>query len=77
MNEQLTLPEPDDSFFGPVIYAYTRAQSLADGILVDVTETAKEAGYKRPAPLRRVKPLLHILIRHLGWINFMTAFRMR
>ncbi len=30
----------------PVIYAYSRAQAIADGVLVDVTETAKEAGMK-------------------------------
>lgn len=32
----------------PVIYAYTRAQAIADGVLVDVTQTAKEAGIKIP-----------------------------
>jgi hypothetical protein len=32
----------------PVIYSYTRAQAIADGVLVDVTGTAKEAGFKHP-----------------------------
>ena len=32
----------------PVIHAYTRAEALADGVLVDVTATAKEAGFKVP-----------------------------
>ena len=31
-----------------VIHAYTRAEALADGVLVDVTATAKEAGFKVP-----------------------------
>lgn len=31
-----------------LIYAYTRAQALADGVLVDVTETAREAGFRWP-----------------------------
>jgi hypothetical protein len=31
-----------------VIYAYTRAQALEDGILVDATALAKEAGFKWP-----------------------------
>ena len=31
-----------------VIYAYTRAQALDDGILVDTTALAKEAGFKWP-----------------------------
>jgi hypothetical protein len=45
------LPEPEDSLFGPVIYSYTRAQALADGVLVDVTEMAKEAGFKLPVAI--------------------------
>ena len=34
-----------------VIYAYTRAQALEDGVLVDVNEMAKEAGMKWPVAL--------------------------
>ena len=34
--------------FGPVIFKYTRAQAIADGALVDVGETAKEAGFLYP-----------------------------
>src|SRR5437773_1494903 len=34
-----------------VIYAYTRAQALEDGVLIDVTETAREAGIKFPVAL--------------------------
>lgn len=29
-----------------VIFSYSRAQAIADGVLVDVTETAKEAGFR-------------------------------
>lgn len=35
----------------PVIFAYTRAQALADGVLVDATPLAKEAGFKYPVAL--------------------------
>jgi hypothetical protein len=35
-------------FFGPVICSYTRDQALADGVLVDVSELAREAGFKIP-----------------------------
>ena len=42
-----------DSPFGPVIYAYTRAQAVADGVQVDVTKTAQEAGIKFPMFLTR------------------------
>ena len=48
---QLAFHEPEDPVFGPVIYAYTRAQAIADGVLVDVTETAKEAGFKLPVAI--------------------------
>jgi hypothetical protein len=36
------------SVFGDVIDVYTRAQAIEDGVLVDVTETAKEAGIVYP-----------------------------
>jgi hypothetical protein len=39
--------------FGPVIYAYTRAQALEDGGQVDVSETAREAGIRFPVYLTR------------------------
>lgn len=31
-----------------LIYSYTRTQALADGVLVDVSELASEAGFKLP-----------------------------
>ena len=34
--------------FGEVIYAYTREQALADGVLIDVSKIAKEAGISFP-----------------------------
>ena len=45
--------ENTDSPFGPVIYAYTRAQAVADGVQVEVTKTAQEAGIKYPLFLTR------------------------
>jgi len=39
--------------FGPVVYAYTRKQAVADGVQVDVTKTAKEAGISFPVFLTR------------------------
>ena len=32
----------------PVIFRYTRAQAIEDGVLVDLTEWSKEAGFKIP-----------------------------
>jgi hypothetical protein len=36
-----------------IIYAYTRAQAIEDGELVDVSETAREAGIKFPVAVTR------------------------
>ncbi len=36
-----------------LIFAYTRAEAIADGELVDVTSTAKEAGFRYPVALTR------------------------
>lgn len=40
-----------DPIFGDVIYSYTRAQALADGVLVDVSDTAREAGFRIPVAM--------------------------
>ena len=37
-----------DNIFGNNIYSYTRKQALEDGTLIDVTNTAMEAGIKYP-----------------------------
>jgi hypothetical protein len=37
--------------YGDIIHCYSRAQAIDDGVLVDVTETAREAGYKYPVAL--------------------------
>ena len=36
-----------------LIHAYSRAQAIADGVLVDVTTTAREAGFSVPVALTR------------------------
>ncbi len=43
----------NDNPFGPIIYAYTRAQALADGVQVDITTTAQEAGIRFPVFITR------------------------
>ena len=43
----------NESPFGEVIYAYTRKQAIADGVQIDVTKTAQEAGIKFPAFITR------------------------
>ena len=40
-----------ESIFVEVIHRYTRTQALADGLLVDVTERAQEAGFRVPVAI--------------------------
>jgi len=40
-----------ESIFGDVIYSYTRAQAIEDGVLVDAGPIAKEVGFKLPVAL--------------------------
>ena len=53
MNNQDHNTPHDADPFGPVIYSYTRAQAVADGVQVEVTKTATEAGIKFPVFLTR------------------------
>ena len=43
-----TAKSPSPFTDAEVIYAYTRAQAIADGVLVDVSTTAREAGFRVP-----------------------------
>ena len=43
----------EESPFGEIIYAYTRKQALADGVQVDVSTTAQEAGIRFPVFITR------------------------
>ena len=40
-----------DPVFGEVISTYTRAQSIEDGFLIDVSEVAREAGFTMPVAM--------------------------
>ena len=46
-----TVEKTTEEIFGPVIFQYTRKQAIEDGVLVDVSETAREAGIKFPTAL--------------------------
>ena len=48
MNNNTNEPDSMAELFGEVIYSYTRAQAIADGVLVDVTKQAQEAGFRFP-----------------------------
>jgi hypothetical protein len=43
----------NESPFGEVIYSYTRAQAVADGVQVEVSKVAAEAGIRFPVFLTR------------------------
>ena len=43
----------NESLFGEVIYSYTRAQAVADGVQVEVSKVAAEAGIKFPVFITR------------------------
>ena len=47
------MSENNESVFGEVIYSYTRAQAIADGVQVEVTSVAREAGIRFPVFLTR------------------------
>ena len=40
-----------EDIFGPVISSYTREQAITDGVLIDITATAAEAGFKWPVAI--------------------------
>lgn len=37
-----------NEFFGDNIFTYTREMAIADGVLIDISTIAKEAGFKVP-----------------------------
>lgn len=53
------MPNPNDNFWGEEIFRYTRAQAVADGVLVDLTTATddkgqrlcREAGFKVPVAI--------------------------
>lgn len=40
-----------NNIFGEVIYTYTRQQAIEDGVLIDVSKIAKEAGFNNPVAI--------------------------
>ncbi len=49
--EQAIQPIDPTELFGPVISAYTRTQAIEDGVLIDITDTAREAGFSCPVAI--------------------------
>lgn len=53
-----------ENFFGKVIYGYTRAQALEDGVLVDVSEPALKAGFKIPVAVTNA-----VWVQYIEWTD--------
>ncbi len=51
--EQVSEPQDLFEIFGEPIHGYTRRQAIDDGFLVDVSETAREAGFSVPVAMTR------------------------
>jgi hypothetical protein len=49
----MALAGPGAGDFGTLVDVYTRQQAIEDGVLVDVSETAREAGIKYPVAVTR------------------------
>jgi hypothetical protein len=45
--------DSENSPFGEIIYSYSRSQAVADGVQVEVSKTAQEAGIRFPVFLTR------------------------
>ena len=58
MQQENTLTD----LFGPVIHSYSRQNALDDGVLIDVTETAQEAGFKIPVAVTQA-----VWDRYIEW----------
>ena len=47
----MTQRQTTDDIFGEVIYSYTRAQAIEDGVLADASKMAREAGFRIPVAI--------------------------
>jgi hypothetical protein len=61
--------ESNDSL--EIIYVYTRAQAIEDGVLIDVSDTAREAGFKCPVALTNAA--YTDCVEWLSWPNYATS----
>ncbi|MEU4294388.1 DUF6573 family protein [Kribbella sp. NPDC026596] len=53
-----------------VIHSYSRADSIAGGILIDVTETARESGFTVPVALTQEASLCQTAEARYGRISW-------
>ena len=51
LKEVATQNAKEENIFGEVVSGYSRAQAVEDGFLCDISELAKEAGFKFPVAI--------------------------
>ena len=51
-----------DDFFGKPVYSYTREMALNDGVLIDISEAAFEAGFNAPTAVTQT-----VWERYIEW----------
>lgn len=51
ISQSMVQDREEESLDPLVVFSYTRAQAIADGVLVDVSELAQEAGFKFPVAM--------------------------
>ena len=57
--------------FGEVIYSYTRKQAIEDGVLIDVSSMAEEAGFKIPVAITAgVHSLINNIPESKSWQDY-------
>ena len=59
-----THPQDLAEIFGQPVYTYTRAQAVADGLQVEVTKTAAEAGIRFPMFITRAVYDAYVTVPH-------------
>ncbi|MEM1402977.1 MAG: DUF6573 family protein [Pseudomonadota bacterium] len=47
----MTPTHSTDPIFGEVVFQYTREEAIADGVLIDATELARDVGFRYPVAL--------------------------
>jgi len=60
-----------NNIFGEVIYSYSRSQAIEDGVLIDVSNTAREAGFKIPVAITAgVHSLIEDIPKAKSWQDY-------
>lgn len=59
---EIKMISENEDLFGKPIYVYTRSQALDDGELIDISQRAKQAGFKIPVAVTRT-----VWVNYIEW----------